>query len=181
MINEVMEGAFTATDIEPENIQAVHVGNFAGELLTMQAHLGSFPLNYDPVMRGIPTARHEAAFASGSVAALMARAEIEAGIYDLTMVLGVELMKSVDAETGGNFLGAAAWYEKESKGIEFSFPKLFNRLYDELYSVNDEHLAQISTINYENAKRNPKAQTRKRFMNKEHALSTGDYKLSALD
>jgi acetyl-CoA C-acetyltransferase len=178
MINEVMEGAFAATGLEPKNIQAVHVGNFAGELYTMQAHLGSFPLNYDPVMRGIPTARHEAACASGSIAALMARTEIEAGIYDLIMVLGVELMKSVDAKTGGNFLGTAAWFEQESKDIEFPFPKLFDRLYDvydELYGVNYEHLAQISTINYENAKRNPKAQTRNRYMSKKHACSTGDF------
>jgi acetyl-CoA C-acetyltransferase len=178
MINEVMEGAFEATELEPKDIQAVHVGNFAGELYTMQAHLGSFTLNYDPVMRGIPTARHEAACASGSIAALMARAEIDAGIYDLIMVLGVELMKSVDAKTGGNFLGTAAWFEQESKDIEFPFPKLFDRLYDvydELYGVNYEHLAQISTINYENAKRNPKAQTRNRYMSKKHACGTGDF------
>ena len=181
MINEAMDGAFTATEIEPKDIQAVHVGNFAGELYTMQAHLGSFPLNYDPVMRGLPTSRHEAACASGSIAALMARAEIEAGIYNLIMVLGVELMKSVDAKTGGNFLGTAAWYEKECRGIEFPFPKLFDRLYDvydELYGLKYEHLAQISAINYENAKRNSKSQTRNWYMNKKHACSTGDYNLT---
>ena len=181
MINEAMDGAFTATEIEPKDIQAVHVGNFAGELYTMQAHLGSFPLNYDPVMRGLPTSRHEAACASGSIAALMARAEIEAGIYNLIMVLGVELMKSVDAKTGGDFLGTAAWYEKECRGIEFPFPKLFDRLYDvydELYSLKYEHLAQISAINYENAKRNSKSQTRNWYMNKKHACSTGDYNLT---
>ncbi len=181
MINEAMEGAFTATEIEPKDIQAVHVGNFAGELYTMQAHLGSFPLNYDPVMRGLPTSRHEAACASGSIAALMARAEIEAGIYNLIMVLGVELMKSVDAKTGGDFLGTAAWYEKECRGIEFPFPKLFDRLYDvydELYGLKYEHLAQISAINYENAKRNSKSQTRNWYMNKKHACSIGDYNLT---
>jgi len=178
MIYEVMEGAFTAAEIEPKEIQAIHVGNFAGELYTMQAHLGAFSVNYDPVLRGIPTARHEAACASGSIAALMARTEIEAGIHELILVLGVELMKSVDSKTGGSFLGTAAWYEKECKGIDFPFPKLFDRLYDvydELYGVNYEHLAQIATINYENAKRNPKAQTRNWYMSKRHACSTGDY------
>ena len=144
----------------------------------MQAHLGAFSLNYDPLLRGIPTARHEAACASGSIAALMARAEIEADIHDLIMVLGVELMKSVDSKTGGNFLGTAAWFEKECRGIEFPFPKLFDRLYDvydELYGVKYEHLAHISAVNYENAKRNPKAQTRNWYMNKKHACSKGDY------
>ncbi len=178
MINEVMEGAFMETGIEPEEIQAIHVGNFAGELFTMQAHLGAFVLNYDPALRGIPTARHEAACASGSIAALMARAEIESGIHDLIMVLGVELMKSVDSKSGGAFLGTAAWYEKECKGIEFPFPKLFDRLYDiydEFYHVKYEYLAHISAVNYANARRNPKAQTRNWYMSREHACSTGDY------
>ncbi len=178
MINEVMGGALHDTEIDVKDIQAIHVGNFAGELYMMQAHLGSFPLNYDPILRGIPTARHEAACASGSIAALMARAEIEAGIYDLIVVLGVELMKGVDSKTGGNYLGTAAWYEKECVGIEFPFPKLFDRLYDvyeEKYGVEYEHLAEIAVINYENARRNPKAQTRSWYMNKKHACSAGDY------
>ncbi len=178
MINEVMEGAFTATEIEPREIQAAHVGNFAGELFTMQAHFGAFVLNYDPVLRGIPTARHEAACASGSIAALAARTEIEAGLHDLILVLGVELMKSVDSKRGGDYLGTAAWYEKECRGIRFPFPKLFDRIYDlynELYGVDYEHLAQISAINYANAKRNPKAQTRDWYMNKQHACSTGEF------
>ncbi len=178
MINEVMEGAFVDTGIIPKEINAIHVGNFAGELFTMQAHLGAFTLNYSSALHGIPTSRHEAACASGSIAALMARTEIEAGLYDLILVVGVELMKSVDSKVGGDYLGTAAWYEKECRGIEFPFPKLFDQLYDvydELYGVDYEYLAQISAINYENAKRNPKAQTRNWYMNKKHACSTGDY------
>jgi acetyl-CoA C-acetyltransferase len=178
MINEVMDGAFAETGIEPRQVQAIHVGNFAGELYTMQAHLGAMTLNYDPVLRGIPTARHEAACASGSIAALMARTEIEAGIHDLILVLGVELMKSVDAKAGGNFLGTAAWFEKECEGIEFPFPKLFDRLYDvydELYDVRYEHLARIAAVNYANARKNPKAQTRSWYMNEKHACSAGEY------
>ncbi|KPJ86589.1 MAG: acetyl-CoA acetyltransferase [Spirochaetes bacterium DG_61] len=178
MINEVMAGAFADTDIDPGDIQSIHVGNFAGELYTMQAHFGALTVNYDPALRGLPTARHEAACASGSIAALMARTEIEADIHDLILVVGVELMKSVDSKIGGNYLGTAAWYEKECVGIEFPFPKLFDRLYDvydEIYGVKYEHLAQIATVNYENAKKNPKAQTRNWYMNKKHACSSGEY------
>jgi acetyl-CoA C-acetyltransferase len=108
----------------------------------------------------------------------VARAEIEAGIYDFILVLGVELMKGVDSKTGGNYLGTAAWFEKECAGIEFPFPKLFDRLYDlyeERYGVKYEHLSEIAVINYENAKRNPKAQTRDWYMNKKHACSGGEY------
>ena len=116
---------------------------------------------------GLPTSRHEAACASGSIAILAASAEIEAGRYDLAAVVGVEQMKTVDSATGGDFLGTAAWYEREGKGVEFPFPKLFGRLgdeYDKRYGLKDEYLAHISAINYSNAKRNPLAQTRSWYM-----------------
>jgi acetyl-CoA C-acetyltransferase len=178
LISEAMEGAFSETGIEPKEIKVLHIGNFAAELYTMQAHLGALAMSHYPALWGIPTSRHEAACASGSSAALAARTEIEAGIYDLAMVLGVELMKSVDSKTGGNYLGTAAWYEKECRGIEFPFPKLFDRLYDvydELYHVSYDHLAQIAVINYANAKRNPKSQTRDWYMSKKHACGGGEY------
>ncbi|MGB6553555.1 MAG: acetyl-CoA acetyltransferase, partial [Candidatus Binataceae bacterium] len=81
-------------------------------------------------------------------------------------------MKTVDSTTGGDYLGTAAWYEREAKGIEFPFPKLFGRLgdeYDKRYGLKDEHLAHISAVNYSNAKRNPNAQTRNWFMSESHA------------
>jgi acetyl-CoA C-acetyltransferase len=151
-----------------------HVGNFAAELYTMQGHLGAFLVDVDPAFSGLPTGRHEAACASGSIAILAAGAEIEAGRYDLAMVVGIEQMKSVDSARGGDFLGTAAWYERESAGVSFPFPKLFGRLgdeYDKRFGLKDEHLARISTINYANAKKNPWAQTRSWYMSEEHALS----------
>jgi acetyl-CoA C-acetyltransferase len=82
-------------------------------------------------------------------------------------------MKTVSAAVGGSYLGTAAWYELEAKGVEFPFPKLFGRLgdeYDRRYGLKDEHLAEISRINYDNAKLNANAQTRTWYMNKQHAL-----------
>jgi len=35
--------------------------------------------------------------------------------YDLSCVVGVEQMKTVDSTTGGDYLGTAAWYEREAK------------------------------------------------------------------
>jgi acetyl-CoA C-acetyltransferase len=37
-------------------------------------------------------------------------------------VVGVEQMKTVDPKTGGDYLGTAAWYEIEAKGVDFPFP-----------------------------------------------------------
>ena len=101
--------------------------------------------------------------------------------YDVAIVVGWELMKTVDSKLGGDFLGRAAYYEKEGKGIELPFPKLFGRLADETlkkYPELDEKrymdaLAKISVINYSNAKRNPIAQTRKWFMSYDQASTRG--------
>ena len=178
MIREAVGSGLEATGIEPKEIEVGHVGNFAAELYSMQGHLGAFLVDVDPAFSGLPTARHEAACASGSIAILAASAEIEAGRYDLSMVVGVEQMKTVDPKVGGDYLGTAAWYENEAKGVEFPFPKLFGKLgdeYDKRFGLKDEHLARISAINYGNAKRNPLAQTRNWYMTEDHAKATGKF------
>jgi acetyl-CoA C-acetyltransferase len=174
MMREAVEGALEATAIEPKEIEVGHVGNFAAELYSMQGHLGAFLLDADPALSGLPTSRHEAACASGSIAILAASADLEASRYDLALVVGVEQMKTVDPAKGGDFLGTAAWYEREAKGIEFPFPKLFGKLgdeYDKRFGLKDEHLAHISAVNYSNAKLNPLAQTRSWYMTEDHAKS----------
>ena len=156
LIREAVEGGLAATGLEPKDIEVGHVGNFAAELYAMQGHLGAFLVDVDPAFSGLPTGRHEAACASGSIAALAASAEIEAGRYDCAMIVGVEQMKTVSPAIGGDYLGTAAWYELEAKGVEFPFPKLFGRLgdeYDKRYGLKDEHLAHIAAVNYENARR----------------------------
>src|ERR1700719_5406716 len=178
MMREATLGALEATSIEPKEVETAHVGNFAAELYAKQGHVGAFFIEVDPQFSGLPTSRHEAACASGSIALIAASAEIEAGRYDLSCVVGVEQMKTVGSTVGGDYLGTAAWYEREAKGIEFPFPKLFGRLgdeYDKRYGLKDEHLAHISAVNYANAKLNPLAQTRTWYMNKAHACSRDEF------
>jgi acetyl-CoA C-acetyltransferase len=178
MIREAVAGGLAQTGIEAKEVETGHVGNFAAELYAMQGHLGAFLVDVDPAFSGLPTGRHEAACASGSIALLAASAEIEAGRYDLALVCGVEQMKTVNPTIGGDYLGTAAWYELEAKGVEFPFPKLFGRLgdeYDKRYGLKDEHLAHLSAKNYGNAKKNPRAQTRTWYMNEEHASKVSQY------
>jgi len=177
-MREAAVDAMESARIEPREIETAHVGNFAAELYAKQGHLGAFFVDIDPAFSGLPTSRHEAACASGSIAILAASAEIEAGRYDLAAVVGIEQMKTVDPGTGGDFLGTAAWYEREARGIEFPFPKLFGRLgdeYDKRFGLKDEHLAHIAAVNYSNARRNPLAQTRNWFMSEAHAQKTSKY------
>ena len=177
LMREGVLGGLETCGIAPEEIESAHVGNFAAELYCMQGHLGAFFTEVHPAFSGLPTGRHEAACASGSIALLAASAEIEAGRYDLQAVVGIEQMKTVAADVGGDYLGTAAWYDQEAEGIEFPFPKLFGRLgdeYDARYGLKDEYLAEISRLNYDNAKLNPNAQTRTWYMNKEQALCRTD-------
>jgi len=163
VMGEATMEALQSAKIDASDVQTAHVGNFAAELYAKQGQVGAFFLEIDPAFSGLPTSRHEAACASGSIAILAASAEIEAGRYDLSAVVGLEQMKTVDTVTGGDFLGTAGWYERECKGKDYPFPRLFGRLgdeYDKRFGLKDEHLAHISAVNYSNARRNPLAQTR---------------------
>ena len=178
MMREAYEGSLLTTRIEPKDIQAAFVGNFAAELYCMQGHLGAFFVDFDPQFKGLPTMRFEGACASSALAALSAAAHIQAGQYDCIALVGVELMKTASPAQGGDFLGTAAWYERESAGVEFSFPKLFGKLgdvYEARYGLDDKHLARIAAINYGNAKLNPNAQTRDWYMSYDHACRKGQY------
>ncbi|MFA4826832.1 MAG: acetyl-CoA acetyltransferase [Candidatus Shapirobacteria bacterium] len=184
MMREVVEDTLLNTNLDYKEIFSLNkqnkiglfVGNFDGEQYFNQGHLGAFFTEINPSFYGIPSARYEAACASGSVAIDSASSKIRAGDYDVAIVLGIELMKTVNSALCGDYLGTAAYYDKEAKGISFPFPKLFGQLADiyiKKYSLDEKKyldcLAEISAINYSNAKNNPNAQTRSWFMNKEHA------------
>lgn len=166
--------------LNQENRIAIFVGNFIAENYIEQGHLGALLTEVDPCFYGVPSGRYEAACASGSVAIDAACSKIKDETYDIAIVVGWELMKTVDSKTGGSFLGKAALYEKEGKGIEFPFPKLFAKLADatiEKYHLDEQRymdaLAKISFINYTNASRNPLAQTRSWYMDKEQTRTRG--------
>jgi acetyl-CoA C-acetyltransferase len=106
--------------------------------------------------------RHEAACASGGIAVLAAMAEIEAGRYDVALVLGVEQEKSVPGDEAARILGAASWVGHEGDA-EFVWPHQFSLLaeeYDKRYGLDPQFLRGISELNYRNARSNPFAQTR---------------------
>jgi len=126
----------------------------------------------DPAFSGLPTSRHEAACASGSIALIAASAEIEPDVTDLSCVVGVEQMKTVDSTTGGDYLGTAAWYEREAKGIEFPFPKLFGRPRRRIrQTLRPQGRASRAYLGGQllQRQRNPNAQTRNWFMSESHA------------
>lgn len=163
MFEESLNEAFEQTQIPAEDVDVAHVGNFVSALFTGQAQLNGFFGHVHPALHNIPTSRHEAACASGSMAILAAMRDIEAGHYNLACVLGIEFMRNVDGATGADHLGAAAWRGIETEGCTYPWPKMFANLFDiyeERYGTDINHLRHIAQINFANAKNNPNAQSR---------------------
>ena len=160
---ETLNQGLQAAQLDPTEIQVGHVGNFVGDLFCGQGMLGGFFAQTDRRFDGMPTARHEAACASGSLAIMAAMAELEAGRYDTACVLGLEVMRNVSGQVAAENLGAAAWAGHEFQDAQYLWPRAFSDIgdaYQERFGLKPEHLARIAEINFDNAKRNPNAQTR---------------------
>lgn len=165
MFSDSLREAVTNAEIDPAQIEVGHVGNFVGELFAGQGLIGGFFGHVFPELAALPTSRHEAACASGSIAVMSAMRDIEAGHYDVACVVGLELMRNVNGKTGAEYLGAAAWQGQEAtkEQCDYPWPFLFDRItreYDERHGINSDHLNQIAKINFANAKDNVRAQTR---------------------
>lgn len=164
-----VEAGLEATRLTPADIDVGHVGNCAAELFSGQCLLGGFFAQSDPAFEGLPTSRHEAACASGSVAILAACADIESGRYGTAAVLGVEMMRNVPGSTAARHLGTAALSGHEFEDATYLWPRVFSDLteeYDRRYGLDPAHPRRIAEVNFANARRNPNAQTRDwRFSN----------------
>ena len=163
MVAEAVAGTLDGAGIAAGQIEAIHVGNAFGQLFTGQGQLGAMPATVEPLLWGRPSARHEAACASGSVAVLSAMADIEAGRYDCVLVLGVEQERNVPGAQAPGYLAAAAWVGHEGQDAKFMWPYMFSQLadeYDRRYGLDDQYLHAIAELNMRNAKDNPLAQTR---------------------
>jgi len=164
IFSETLHGALAAADIDPQDLDCAHVGNFTSEIFCNQGHLGGFFAAAEPKLAGMPASRHEAACASGSMALLSAMAEIEAGRYGMIGVLGIEMMRNVPGDqAAANIGGPAMWAGRECVGVKYPWPHIFSELteeYDRRFGIGQEHLAEIARINFSNAKRNANSQTR---------------------
>lgn len=160
---EVVDNTLAAAKIKAADIGVVHVANAFGELFAQQAHLGAMPATVHDGLWATPASRHEAACASGSVAALAAIADLRSGAYQSALVIGVELEKTVPGDMAARHLGTAAWTDHEGTEAKFLWPSMFSGVadeYDRRYGLLTAHLDAIATLNYRNARANPNAQTR---------------------
>lgn len=164
MIREATEGALADARVDAGEIETIHVGNAFGELQRRQAQLGSMVSQVVPALDGVPAMRHEGACASASLAVLAAMAEIEAGRYDVALVVGAEELKNLPGDESSANQNAAAWQGREDIDCRFMWPAAFGLMaaeYERRHGLDRRHLNRIAEVFYANAKRNPNAQTRK--------------------
>ncbi|BBX20379.1 acetyl-CoA acetyltransferase [Mycolicibacterium duvalii] len=160
---QTVDATLDASRIGAADIEVVHVANAFGELFAQQGHLGAMPATVNDDLWDTPATRHEAACASGSVALLAAMADLRSGSYRTALVLGVELEKTVPGDTAASILGAAAWAGHEGSTAKFMWPFMFDAVaaeYDRRYGIDESHLRAIASVNFANARANPRAQTR---------------------
>jgi acetyl-CoA C-acetyltransferase len=163
LTREVVDQTLAAAMIDAADIGVIHVANAFGEMFAQQGHLGAMPATVHDGLWDTPATRHEAACASGSVAALAAMADLRAGNYRTALVVGVELEKTVPGDLAAAHLGAAAWTGHEGQDAKYLWPYMFDQVadeYDRRYGLDNTHLRAIATVNLANAKHNPNAQTR---------------------
>ncbi|WP_036453768.1 acetyl-CoA acetyltransferase [Mycolicibacterium smegmatis] len=163
LTREVIENTLAHAKIDANDIGVVHVANAFGELFARQGHLGAMPATVLEGLWDTPSSRHEAACASGSVAALAAIADLRSGAYDTALVVGVELEKTVPGDDAAAILGTAAWTGHEGADATYMWPWMFSEVadeYDRRHGLDPAHLRAIASLNFANARRNPNAQTR---------------------
>jgi len=164
LIKEAGTKALADAGIEKDQIQALYLGNFNGQYLCYQGHMG--PLASETLGLGeIPTVRTEGACASGSLAFRQALIAVATGVYDVVLVGGVEKMTHRETETVTTGIASAADVEFEvNRGATFPsiFAMIANRYFYE-YGDAREAMAMCAVQNHENALLNPDAQMHKRI------------------
>ncbi len=143
---------------DPNDIDALYVGNFSSDFFIHQAHWGpivSDLLGHVPK----PATRTEGACASSALALREGIFAIASGFYDMVLVGGVEEMSKRSTEEVAEGL-ALATVPYEGKAA-FTFPGVFGAVataYFAKHGASREDLFNVTIKSHSNAALNPRAQ-----------------------
>lgn len=158
-------------NVSASQVEAFHLGNFAGPSFVGQNHLAPYIAGTMGI-QGVPCTRFEAACASSGSAFAHAVAAVGAGIQDLVLVTGVEKMTSQTSAKVAEILAGAGDMSGEGR-VGATFPALFAmiaRRHMYQYGTTREMLAAVAVKNHENGAKNPQAHMRK-VISMEQALA----------
>ena len=159
---EAGQKALKDAGIEPQQVEAFYLGNFAGPSFVGQNHLAPYVAGAMGIT-GVPATRFEAACASSGSAFFHAVSAVGAGLYDIVMVNGVEKMRSQPTPKVAEILAGAGDTAGEVKAGA-TFPALFAmiaRRHMYQYGTTREMLASVAVKNHGNGAKNPLAHMRK--------------------
>ena len=144
--------------IDPEDIDALYLGNFTNDFFIHQGHWG--PIISDLIgLTPKPATRTEGACASSALAIREGVFAIASGFYDIVLAGGVEEMSKRSTEEVTQGLAMAAIPYEVNAG--FTFPGVFGAMataYFAKYGATREHLMNVTIKSHNNARLNPKAQ-----------------------
>jgi acetyl-CoA C-acetyltransferase len=157
--------------VNPSDVEAFYLGNFAGPSFAGQNHLAPY-ISTALGIRDVPATRFEAACASSGSAFFHAFSAVASGLYDCVLVEGVEKMTSQPTVRVTEILAGAGDCSGEIKAGS-TFPSLFAmiaRRHMHEYGTTREDLASVAVKNHANGSLNPDAQMRK-IITMEQALN----------
>ena len=159
---EAGERAMEDAGVQPSDIEAFYLGNFAGPSFVGQNHLAPYVASAMGMI-GIPATRFEAACASSGSAFYHAVSAVAAGLHEIVLVGGVEKMTSQPTPKVTEILAAAGDVAGEGRAGA-TFPALFAmiaRRHMYQYGTTREMLAAVAVKNHANGAKNPLAHMRK--------------------
>lgn len=157
MVVEAGMGAVRDANIEGKDLEAMYIGNMSAGLFVQQEHISSLIVDHSG-LAPIPSARVEAACASGGLALRNGIITVASGYHDIVIAAGVEKMTDVVDATPA--IATASDQEWEAQ-LGITFPSLYAmiaRRHMHEFGTTREHLAMFSVINHKNGAKNPLAQ-----------------------
>src|SRR6202161_1565863 len=137
--------------VNPSQIEAFYLGNFAGPSFVGQNHLAPYVASAMGI-NGVPATRFEAACASSGAAFYHAVSSVAAGLNDIVLVGGVEKMTSQTTPKVTEILAGAGDTCGEVRAGA-TFPALFAmiaRRHMYQYGTTREMLAAVAVKKHEN-------------------------------
>ncbi|MFB6468750.1 thiolase domain-containing protein [Cytobacillus sp. Hz8] len=159
--------------VRPDDIDALYLGNFAGDQFIDQNHLASYVASAVG-LNGVPATRVEGACASGSLAIRQAIFAIKSGMCKRVLVIGAEKMTTLKTAEVTRILAQAS-NQKLEVNTGLTFPGVFGLMTNRhmyQYGTTREQLAAVAVKNHEHGLLNPLAHMRKKITIEDVCSST---------
>lgn len=162
LVTEAGNGAIKDSGIDRKEIQAIYVGNYAGNEFNNQNTMASYAATVLGI-GNIPAFRLEGACASGGLAMREGFLAVASGVYDTVLVLGVEKMNTQGPEATMQIVAKGQDFEFEG-GFCISGPSGFalnavRHMHE--FGTTKEMLSTVAEKNYFHGSKNPFAHKQK--------------------